>query len=87
MALDLGSVSLRNTTLGTITVQQPNRTTLAASDFKPKPNVSLAEINDVSTEGLEDGFTIIYNAANSKFETISSANLTASITSVFGGTF
>jgi hypothetical protein len=41
--------------LGNITVRQSNRTTIAASDFKPKPNVSLAEINDVSTLGVEDG--------------------------------
>lgn len=68
MALDLGSVSLRNTTLGTITVQQPNRTTIAASDFKPKPNISLAEINDVSTLGVEDGESLVYVSANNRYE-------------------
>jgi hypothetical protein len=73
--------------IGKVVIAQPNRTTITSSNFRPKPNVSFAEINDVSTTGLEDGFTIIYNAANSKFETKSSANLTASITSVFGGLF
>lgn len=68
MALDLGSVSLRNTTLGTITVQQPNRTTIAGSDFKPKPNISLAEINDVSTLGVEDGESLVYVSANNRYE-------------------
>ena len=73
--------------IGKVVISQPNRTTITSSNFRPKPNVSFAEINDVSTIGLEDGYTIIFNAANNKFETKSSANLTASITSVFGGTF
>lgn len=68
MSLDLGSVSLKNTTLGTITVQQPNRTTLTSPDFKPKPNVSLSEINDVSTLGVEDGESLVYSSANNRFE-------------------
>ena len=84
MALDLGSVSLRNTTLGTITVQQPNRTTLAASDFKPKPNVSLAEINDVSTLGVEDGESLVYVSANNRYEFKVAS---ASVTTIDGGLF
>ena len=68
MALDLGSITLRNTTLGTITVQQPNRTTIAASDFAPKPNITLAEINDVSTEGVEDGNSLVFSSANNRYE-------------------
>jgi hypothetical protein len=48
--------------------------------------VAFAEINDVSTEGLEDGYTIIFSAANNRYETKSAANLTASI-SIFGGFF
>ena len=73
--------------IGKVVISQPNRTTITSPNYRPKPNVSFAEINDVSTLGLEDGFTIIYSAANSKFETKSSANLTASITQVFGGFF
>jgi hypothetical protein len=84
MSVKIGSVSLRNNTLGTITVQQPNRVTLAASDFSPKPNITLAEINDVSTEGVEDGDSLVFSSANNRFEfKIASASLT----SVDGGTF
>jgi len=84
MPLTLGSVSLRNNTLGTITVQQPNRTTLAASDFAPKPNITLAEINDVSTAGVEDGESLVYSSANNRYEfKIASA----AVTSIDGGTF
>ena len=73
--------------IGKVVISQPNRTTITSPNYRPKPNVAFAEINDVSTLGLEDGFTIIYSAANSKFETKSPANLTASITQVFGGFF
>jgi hypothetical protein len=72
--------------IGRIVIAQPNRTTITSPNYRPKPNVAFAEINDVSTIGLEDGYTIIYSAANSKFETKSAANLTTSI-SVFGGYF
>lgn len=84
MTLDLGSVTLRNSTLGTITVQQPNRTTIAASDFKPKPNISLAEINDVSTLGVEDGESLVYVSANNRYEfKIASA----AVSNIDGGLF
>ena len=73
--------------IGKVVISQPNRTTITSPNYRPKPNVAFAEINDVSTLGLEDGYTIIYSAANSKFETKSSANLIASITQVFGGFF
>ena len=84
MTLDLGSVSLRNSTLGTITVQQPNRTTIAASDFKPKPNVSLAELNDVSTIGVEDGEALVYVSANNRYEF---KIATTAVASIDGGLF
>lgn len=84
MPLTLGSVSLRNNTLGTITVQQPNRTTIAASDFAPKPNITLAEINDVSTAGVEDGESLVFSSANNRYEFKVAS---AAVTNIDGGTF
>jgi len=72
--------------IGKVVINQPNRTTITSPNYRPKPNVAFAEINDVSTEGLEDGYTIIFSAANNRYETKSAANLTASI-SIFGGFF
>ena len=54
--------------LGKVTVFQPNRTTLVSPNYKPKPNVSLAEINDVSTEGAQDGYSLVFDSANNRFE-------------------
>jgi hypothetical protein len=72
--------------IGKVVISQPNRTTITSPNYRPKPNVSFAEINDVSTNGLEDGYTIIYSAANNRYET-KSANLQATITNIDGGTF
>jgi len=54
--------------LGKVTVFQPNRTTLVSPNYKPKPNVSLAEINDVSTTGVQDGDSLVFGSANNRFE-------------------
>jgi len=72
--------------IGRVVINQPNRTTITSPNYRPKPNVAFAEINDVSTEGLQDGYTIIFSAANNRYETKSAANLTTSI-SIFGGYF
>ena len=72
--------------IGRVVINQPNRTTITSPNYRPKPNVAMSEINDVSVEGFQDGYTIIFSAANNKFETKSAANLTASI-SIFGGYF
>jgi hypothetical protein len=55
--------------LGKVTVFQPNRTTVVSPNYKPKPNVALAEINDVSTEGVQDGYSLVYSSANNRYET------------------
>jgi hypothetical protein len=73
--------------IGKIVISQPNRTTITSPNYRPKPNVSFAEINDVDTTGLQDNFTIIYSSANNKYEVKSAANLQASVTTVVGGFF
>jgi len=54
--------------LGKVTVFQPNRTTITSPNYKPKPNVALAEINDVSTLDVQDGFSLVYSSANNRYE-------------------
>lgn len=84
------SVNVRINTTSAISraiVRSPTRTAIAAQNFAPKPNVSLSEINDVSTVGLQNGFTLVFNSATGKFEAQSPADLTGTITEIFGGTF
>jgi hypothetical protein len=71
-------------TIGRATVKSSPKTTIAADTFAPKPNVSLAEINDVSTANVQNGDALVYNSTTGKFET---KTITASVTSVIGGTF
>jgi hypothetical protein len=65
---NLGSVSINQADVGRVTVFQPNQTTVVSPKYSPKPNVALAEINDVSTENVQDGYSLVYNSANNRFE-------------------
>jgi len=65
---DLGPVTVGQPNLGSVTVFQPNRATLVSPNYKPKPNVALAEIVDVNTENVEDGFSLVYSSANNRYE-------------------
>lgn len=70
--------------IGQVKLTQQTRSTIAAQNFAPKPNVSLTELNDVNTTGAQNGQGLIYNSATNKFE---ANNVTAVVTSVFGGNF
>lgn len=76
-----------NKRIGSVVVAQPNRTAVVDSNFKPKPNVSLSEINDVSTANIANGFTLIYDSTtdNFVFRPINSDDI--DITSIVGGSF
>lgn len=78
-----GSVG-RSNRLGPVTVGATSQTTVANLNFKPKPNVALAEIADVSTAGVEDGYMLIYNSDTEKYE---AQSITNAITNITGGTF
>ncbi len=75
-----------NTTgaIGRATIKSSPKTAIAADTFAPKPNVSLSEISDVSTAGVENGDALVFNSATNKFE---AQTVTATVTEVFGGTF
>jgi len=73
--------------IGKVVINQPNRTTITSPNFRPSPNIVFANINDVSTVGLQNGYTLIYSAANNKYELKAAQELTSSITSIDGGTF
>jgi len=77
----------RSNRLGPVTVGATSRTTVANLNFKPKPNVALAEIIDVSTAGVEDGYTLIYNSDTEKYEAQALSNVAIDLTSITGGTF
>ena len=71
-------------TIGRATIKSSPKTAIAADTFAPKPNVSLSEISDVSTIGVENGDALVFNSATNKFE---AKTVTATVTEVIGGTF
>ena len=73
--------------IGQVKLTQQTRSTIAAQNFSPKPNVKLDEIVDVDTVGVENGFVLSYSSATNRYETISIANVTLGISQISGGTF
>jgi len=73
-----------NTTtgIGRATIKQTTRSTIVSQNYTPKPNVSLAEINDVSLGGVQNGQTLVFNSSTGTYE----AN-TVAVPVVNGGTF
>ena len=71
-------------TIGRATIKSSPKTAIAADTFAPKPNVSLAEISDVSITGRQNGDALVFNSATNKFE---ANTVTATVTEVIGGTF
>ena len=65
-------------------VRRQTRSVVAAQNFAPKLNVALSELTDVNAVGAQNGQGLIYNSATNKFE---ANNVTAVVTSVFGGNF
>jgi len=70
------------TGIGRATITQASRSTIVAQNFTPKPNVSIAQLNDVTTTSVLNGQALIYNSAIGKYE----AN-TISVPVVNGGDF
>ena len=70
------------TGIGRATITQASRSTVIAQNFTPKPNVSIAQLNDVALTDALNGQVLIYNSAIGKYE----AN-TISVPVVNGGDF
>jgi len=71
-------------TIGRATIKSSPKTAIAADTFAPKPNIALAEINDVSTTGVQNGDALVFNSTTNRYE---AKTVTATVTQVFGGTF
>jgi hypothetical protein len=74
-------------TIGKVVIKQPIRTTITNPNVNPAPNVSMSDVKDVSLDGLQDGYTLIYDSATNKFKVESASDLTGTITIITGGTF
>jgi hypothetical protein len=72
------------TTIGRVKVTQSTRSTIVAQNFAPKPEVSLGQLNDVDTQGVQNGQALIFNSSTGKYE---ANTIVATVVSIVGGTF
>ena len=73
--------------VGQVKLTQQTRSTIASQNFSPKPNISLGEVKDVTTTGVQDGYTLIFSSETGKFQAEPAANVTGQITQITGGFF
>jgi hypothetical protein len=70
--------------IGQVKLTQQTRSTIAAQNFAPKPNVSLVELTDMNITNVQDKQVIQYNAITGKYE---ANTVTATSVIVDGGRF
>jgi hypothetical protein len=73
--------------IGRVIVRTLDRPALVSQNFDARLNLTIGEVNDVDTTGVQDGHTLIFNSSVSKFESKPAADLTGQITEINGGTF
>ena len=70
--------------IGQVKLTQQTRSTIAAQNFAPKPNVALTELTDINVAGVQDKQVIQFDSATGKFV---ANTVTASVIAVNGGSF
>jgi hypothetical protein len=70
--------------IGQVKLTQQTRSTIAAQNFAPKPNVALTELTDVNLTSIQNNQVLQYNSATGKFV---ANTVTASLVAVNGGSF
>jgi len=73
--------------VGKVSVSQINNTTISAPNYRPKLNIALSDIVDVSADVRQDGDTLIYNSDTGEYESVQLANVAVNITNINGGNF
>ena len=70
--------------IGQVKLTQQTRSTIAAQNFAPKPNVALTELTDMNIASVQNGQVIQFDSATGKFV---ANTVTATVVSVNGGSF
>ena len=70
--------------IGQVKLTQQTRSTIAAQNFAPKPNVALTELTDMNIASVQNGQVIQFDSATGKFV---ANTVTATVISVNGGSF
>ena len=73
--------------VGKVTITSPVRTVVADPKFKPKPNIALNELNDVSTEIKQDGDVLLYSSNTDSYYLGPIDQASINIGTINGGSF
>jgi hypothetical protein len=57
-----------NAQIGKVTINQSKTTKIVAPNFNPQPNVSITQVGGVSTGGVINGQTLVFNSSTGQFE-------------------
>jgi len=49
--------------IGKVTIKSSGRSTISAPDFKVTPSLSVPELSDVTTLGIENAYVLTYKSA------------------------
>ena len=73
--------------IGRVRLRASGRSTISSQNFEVTPNVSINEVNGVSTAGVQNGYTLVYNSVTEKFEAKENIATDVEVDSIIGGTF
>lgn len=84
----IGKVTVGATTHQIISVKQSQQTSIANPNLElPKPSINVADLQDITTANVQDGYTLIYNSHTEKYEASPISGIDIVLDSVAGGTF
>ncbi len=85
--MSIGSVTITQRNIPTVKIKGTGQTSIVSPGFAPKVNVAVNDVIGLSSVGVENGYTFVYNSTTQNFEASPISNLDIVITSIVGGVF
>lgn len=73
--------------IGRVRLKATGRSTISSQNFEVTPNVSLSQVQGVSTVGAENGYTLVYNSTTNVFEPQAIVATDVELARIIGGSF
>jgi hypothetical protein len=73
--------------IGKVTIKTTGRSTISSPDFKVTPSISIPQLTDVSTIGIENAYTLVYKSATETWEAGPVIATQTEIANITGGGF
>jgi len=73
--------------IGRVRLRATGRSTISSQNFEVTPNVSIDDVNGVSTTGVQNGYTLVYNSTTNVFEPKAIVATDVELATITGGSF